>query len=93
MVRGRHRRMRTLATHISATGEMTPDDERRARNRARQKRCRELQRQRKAGYWVVIDGAVLNWLVYYRWLADADTDDPKKVSAAISALLTTSSQR
>ena len=68
-------------------------DERRARDRARQRRCRQLQREHKAGYWVVIDGTVLNWLVYCRWLADTDTDDPQKVSAAISALLDASARR
>ena len=62
-------------------------DSRRAADRARQRRCRELGRQGCAVYGVVADAAVLDMLVRLGWLHDGDATDPRRVGRAISALL------
>jgi hypothetical protein len=62
-------------------------DRRRAADRARQRRCRELRRQGRAAYSVVADADVLDMLVKLGWLRDGDATDPRRVGRAISALL------
>jgi hypothetical protein len=69
------------------------DDDRRARDRARQKRCRELRKQLKAGYWVVIDGDVINALIRWHWLRNGDETNPQCVSEALGRMLKDAAQR
>ena len=71
---------------------MTPTA-RRAAARERQRRCRQRRQDGKAVYPVAISGDVITMLSRLGWLRDADAIDPRKVSAAISALLADSARQ
>lgn len=53
-------------------------------NRVRVANHRRRAAEKKAAYWVVIDGDVIDALVRWRWITDAETTDPAKVAKAIA---------
>ena len=65
---------------------------RRAR-KERDRRHRQNLRDKKRCVTVRVDGAVINWLIYTRWLDERDAADRARIGDAIGAMLTDSARR